>query len=251
LWMALYLAVHEFRERRRAEVNALRFELEAQTAQLRGLREQLNPHFLFNCLNSLREMIIENPQSAQAMVTQLSRLLRYSLQSNHIELVPLADELQAVRDYLDLEAVRYEDRLRVLWSIDCHDTSLAVPPMLLQTLVENALKHGIARLPEGGEIAIRITAGDGSKLTMEVVNSGEIAESPSANGIGLRNARSRLQLLYGDGAKMILESMAGHRVLACVTLPLTSSPYLTLPQTPSPDAILPATEARLESSAGR
>src|SRR5260370_34576671 len=117
LWLTIYLAVHEFRIRRIAEVNALRMELVAQEAQLRGLRAQLNPHFLFNCLNSLRELIVENPRRAQTMVTQLSGLLRYSLQSDHTEQVLLEDEIQAVKDYLALETIRFEHRLHVNWNI--------------------------------------------------------------------------------------------------------------------------------------
>jgi two-component sensor histidine kinase len=217
-WMALYLAAHEFRQRRQAEVSALRLDLVAQQAQLRGLRAQLNPHFLFNCLNSLRELIAENPQSAQKMVTQLSALLRYSLQSDHTEQVPLAEEIQAVQDYLDLETVRFEDRLRVHWNVASGVAAAAVPPMLLQTLVENALKHGIAKRPEGGEITIAAWPED-SLVHLEVINNGNLPETPSQNGIGLKNARSRLQLLYGEKGNIVLENIAENRVRAAVTLP--------------------------------
>jgi two-component system, LytTR family, sensor histidine kinase AlgZ len=221
IWLMIYLAVHEFRRRRIAEVNALRLELVAQEAQLQGLRAQLNPHFLFNCLNSLRELIVEDPRRAQAMVTQLSGLLRYSLQSDHMEQVLLEDEVQAVKDYLALEAIRFEERLRVHWSIAPEAGRVPVPPMLLQTLVENALKHGISRLPEGGEISIQALVRD-SQLQLEVVNSGGLPEQSSEDGIGLRNARSRLQLLYGDQAKIVLESAdATHdHVRAVGTIPV-------------------------------
>lgn len=221
LWMAIYLAVHEFRGRRIAEVNALRLELVAQEAQLRGLRAQLNPHFLFNCLNSLRELIVEDPRRAQTMVMQLSGLLRYSLQSDQIELVLLEDEIQAVKDYLALEAVRFEDRLRVTWNIASEANKVPVPPMLLQTLVENALKHGISRRPEGGEIHIQALV-RGSQLALDVLNSGELPAQPSQEGIGLRNARARLQLLYGDRAKIVLESVDGTQpqVRALGTIPV-------------------------------
>ena len=221
LWLTIYLAVHEFRSRRIAEVNALRLELVAQEAQLRGLRAQLNPHFLFNCLNSLRELIVEDPRRAQTMVTQLSGLLRYSLQSDQTELVLLEDEIQAVKDYLALEAVRFEDRLRVTWNIASEANKVPVPPMLLQTLVENALKHGISRRPEGGEIHIQ-TLVRGSQLALEVVNSGELPTQPSQEGIGLRNARARLQFLYGDQARIVLESVDGAQpqVRALGTIPM-------------------------------
>lgn len=221
-WVMLYLVVNEFRRRRLAELNALRLELVAQEAQLRGLRAQLNPHFLFNCLNSLRELIVENPQNAQKMVTQLSGLLRYSLQSNHTEQVALADEVRAVRDYLDLEAVRFEDRLRVHWNIAPEVAVAAVPPMLLQTLVENALKHGIIKRREGGEITITVQPQD-SLVHLEVINSGSLPENPSRDGIGLRNARTRLQLLYGEKSNLVLESIPENRVRATVNLPFTAT----------------------------
>lgn len=221
-WMAVYVAIHEFRHRRQAEVTALQHELVAQQAQLRGLRAQLNPHFLFNCLNSLRELIVENPQNAQRMVTQLSALLRYSLQSNQTEQVALEDEIQAVKDYLDLETVRFEDRLRVHWNVAAGVAAAAVPPMLLQTLVENALKHGIARRPEGGEVTIAAWPED-SLVHLEVINSGNLTENPSRNGIGLKNARTRLQLLYGEKGNIVLENIPANRVRAAVTLPLKTT----------------------------
>jgi len=205
IWLTIYLAVHEFRRRRAAEVHALRLELVAQEAQLRGLRAQLNPHFLFNCLNGLRELIVEDPKRAQSMVTQLSALLRYALESDQNEQVPLEDEILAVKDYLALEALRFEERLKVEWAIAPESSKIPVPPMLLQTLVENALKHGISRRPEGGQIFIKTTVRD-SRLQLEVINSGEVPQQPSENGIGLKNARSRLQLLYGDQATIILEN---------------------------------------------
>jgi two-component system, LytTR family, sensor histidine kinase AlgZ len=217
VWTTIYLAVHEFRSRRIAEVNALRLELVAQEAQMRGLRAQINPHFLFNCLNGLREMIVENPERAQSMVTQLSGLLRYSLQSDN-EQVLLDDEIRAVKDYLALEAIRFEERLTVRWEIAPEAVKVAVPPMLLQTLVENALKHGISRRPEGGEIAIRALVRE-DLLQLEVINSGEIAERPSENGIGLKNARSLLQLLYGDQAKIVLENAPGGHTRVVGTIP--------------------------------
>jgi len=222
-WMLLYLTIHEFRKRRAAEVRALRMELVAQEAQMRGLRAQLNPHFLFNCLNSLRELIVEDPRRAQTMVTQLSKLLRYSLQSDQKEQVLLEDEVQAVKDYLALEAIRFEERLRIQWNIAPGAYGVRVPPMLLQTLVENALKHGISRRPEGGEISIQAMVRD-SRLELEVMNSGELLDQPSEEGIGLRNARTRLQLLYGDQARIVLENDnangAHGQVRALATIPM-------------------------------
>jgi LytS/YehU family sensor histidine kinase len=110
----------------------------------------------------------------------------------------------------------------VRWNISPVAAAAAVPPMLLQTLVENALKHGIARRAEGGEVAIGAWPQD-SLLRLEVINSGSLPQDPSADGIGLRNARTRLQLLYGGKGSVVLENIPGHRVRAAVTLPLTAA----------------------------
>ena len=219
IWTALYVAIHELQLRRHTERRALRLEVVVQEAQLRGLRGQLNPHFFFNCLNNLRELIAEDPRRAQKMVTQLGGLLRYSLRADQSELVPLADEIRALEDYLALESIRFEERLQVHWDIAKDAQGIRVPPMLLQTLVENGLKHGIARRPQGGEIAIaaRLTE---ANVELEVLNSGELREPASGAGIGLRNARERLGLLYGDRATLVLQNGNQGRVSARVTLPL-------------------------------
>jgi two-component system sensor histidine kinase AlgZ len=218
-WTALYIAIREFRGRRRREVRALRLEMMVQEAQLRGLRAQLNPHFLFNCLNSLREVIAEDPERAQRMVTELSALLRYSLESNQAERVPLADEVQAVKAYLALERIRFEERLRVRWSVAPEAAAVRVPPMLLQTLVENAVKHGIARLPQGGEIAIAARCAD-AELQLEVVNSGRMDGGAAPSGMGLKNAQEMITLLFGTRARLLLENRGEDHVRALVTLPL-------------------------------
>ena len=219
IWTVLYIALHELQWRREAEGRALRMEVVAQEAQLRGLRAQLNPHFFFNCLNNLRELIAQNPERAQDMLTQLAELLRYSLRSHQSELVPLSTEIQVVEDYLALEVTRFEERLKVCWDIANEARNINVPPMLLQTLVENALKHGIAQCPEGGAIEISARVVD-RHMELQVLNTGDVRPSLSAAGIGLRNARERLKLLYGHRAKLVLQNISDGRVRASITLPL-------------------------------
>jgi LytS/YehU family sensor histidine kinase len=152
-------------------------------------------------------------------VTQLSDLMRYALQSNQVDLVVLASEVRAVQDYLALERIRFNERLRVTWDIAAGALDLRVPPMLLQTLVENALKHGIAHLPQGGEVAISARRQD-SHIQLEVVNSGRISRGNDTAGVGLRNAKERLQLLYGHGAELTLQETDDDHVRAMVRLPL-------------------------------
>src|SRR5262245_753879 len=136
-WFTIYYAVHA---RRRREREALELAVVARDAQLRSLRAQLNPHFLFNSLNSLRHLILSHPERAAGMVTSLADLLRYSLTSDRTEMVSLADEMQVVDDYLELERVRFEERLRIERHIEPDCLRARIPPMLIQCLVDNAIK---------------------------------------------------------------------------------------------------------------
>jgi two-component system, LytTR family, sensor histidine kinase AlgZ len=215
-WTVLYVAITSTR-------SALQGRLALREAELRALEGQVNPHFLFNCLNTIRGMISENPAQAQDMVTRLANIFRYNLQQHREHTVPLTQEIEIVSDYLALEAIRFEDRLRVSISIDPATASAAVPGMLLQTLVENALKHGLAKLPDGGEVSIHASMLK-DELVLRVENTGSIAEASVAqNGtqVGLKNARERLRLLYGDRASLSLTNGDG-RVTATVLIPRTA-----------------------------
>ncbi len=217
LWLAVYWGIQSARRRRSAELRALRAQMLAREAQLRLLQQQLNPHFLFNCLNDLRGMIDEDAKRAQEMVTRLAELLRYSLRSDDSGRVSLGEELAIVDAYLDLESVRFEERLQIKREIDSTAKTALFPPMLLQGLVENALKHGIGRIPAGGEVSLRIKH-EGDLLRVEVTNSGTI-QSGGIDGIGMANARERLQLLYGERACLsLVEEPAGH-VRAVLEIP--------------------------------
>ncbi len=212
-WTVLYVAITSTR-------SVLQSRLALREAELRALEGQVNPHFLFNCLNTIRGMISENPAQAQDMITRLANIFRYNLQQHREHTVPLSEEIEIVSDYLALEAIRFEDRLRVSITIDPAAANAAVPGMLLQTLVENALKHGLAKLPDGGEVSIQaLIVKDG--LVLRVENTGSIVEAGVAqNGtrVGLKNARERLRLLYGDRASLSLTNGDG-RVAATVLIP--------------------------------
>lgn len=206
-WAFVFIGSDTQRRARAAEFDRLRLSHSLREAQLSQLTQQLNPHFLFNALNNLRFVVQENPAQADALLLSLSRLLRHSLQSSRRDTLPLAEELEGVRDYLALMRVQLEDRLRVDWQLAAGLERAAVPPMLLQLLVENALKHGLERLPGGGElhIGIGVEAGD---LHLRVRN--DCAPQPPAAGLGLGldNLRQRLQLLYGGRARIEVEAGA-------------------------------------------
>jgi LytS/YehU family sensor histidine kinase len=223
LWCAIYFVVQEFRRRRAAEVRALWAELIAQQANYRALKAHLNPHFLFNSLNSVRALIGEDPSRAQDMVTQLAELLRYTLDAAEMERVTLSQEMSAVRDYLAIEKTRFEERLRVRFEIPEAALDVWLPPMMVQSLVENGIKHGIAHLPEGGELLVKANATPG-ELLVTVSNSGTLpAQDKASKGTGLENTRQRLALLYGDKASLQLAQQDG-RVVATLRIPQVKSP---------------------------
>ena len=224
-WLCLYFLYHTFDRLNRSEIERFQLMTSVKEAELRALKSQVNPHFIFNSLNSLRALIDENPERARQSVTQLANLLRYSLQSGQLETVPFEDELGVVNDYLALEQVRHEERLRLRLDVAPDALHLPIPPMLLQTLVENAVKYGITPRPEGGEIAI-VARNEGGGLRIRVSNPGQIdggSGSPST-GVGLHNAAERLRLIFGERATLRLRSEAPSVVVAEAVIPLPLHP---------------------------
>jgi LytS/YehU family sensor histidine kinase len=210
-WIWIYDLVHE--RRRRDELEHV-----AREAQLRALRAQLNPHFMFNCLNSLRNAIVEHPSRAVAMVTGLADILRYSLASDQRDTVTLAEELNIVDEYLDLERARFEDRLRVERSVEPLALAVQVPPMLVQTLVENAVKHGVSPSKTGGEVRLEARV-RGSRAEVVVTSSGAFRPPSDGSGHGLHNATERLGLLYGALASLSVAERNGMTV-ASLSVPV-------------------------------
>jgi signal transduction histidine kinase len=216
LWLAIYFGVHAAWNYRQAEVDKWKLEAQAETARLKALKLQLNPHFFFNSLNSVRALIAEDPERAQRMVTRLARLLRNTLQVDDVKTVPLEEELSTVRTYLELESVRFEDRLQ--YEIDADEGALnrPVPFLLVQTLVENGIKHGVAHCQQGGTITVdaRVKNND---LCIQVTNPGTLESEEG--GTGLTNARERLRLLFGGDASLTVQNADPATVEATVMLP--------------------------------
>jgi LytS/YehU family sensor histidine kinase len=218
VWVAIYLAFAIQRHRYRAEIAKAQLSAALQAAELRLLRSQLNPHFLFNALNGLRSLIADEPERARDAVTLLSRTLRYTLASGDDDLVSLERELEMVDDYLSLEAMRLAERLRVQRDIDPAARTARVPAMLLQTLVENAIKHGIAELKAGGTLRISARV-EGAQLMLDVHNPRPEGATTTGDGVGLRNSVARLRLLYGDRARLHLDLSVPGEATAQVRLP--------------------------------
>jgi Histidine kinase len=205
IWLTIYFLAVAGREHRSAQFRQSELARALQLAELRLLKSQLNPHFLFNALNTVRSLIGDNPARAQSAVTRLANTLRYTLSSRHNELVTLAQELDIVTDYLELESMRFEDRLRIERDVPASAASVYIPVMLLQALVENAIKHGIAELPSGGLLRISAVLED-DMLKVEIENPRPPAPIPTAGeGVGLSNARDRLRQLFGTRATLDLD----------------------------------------------
>ena len=218
LWTAIYFMVHYLDQYGKS----LRYEAAKNEIELNRLKSQLNPHFMFNALNSIRALVDENPAKAKTAITQLSGLLRSALLTDRQKLTGFEEELRAVRDYLDLESVRFEERLQTEFLIDPEARNFRIPPLMLQTLVENGIKHGIARLVEGGKISIE-AAVSGERLRIRIRNSGQYCppDEAESRGLGIENTRQRLKLIYGDAAVFSVGNESQDTVLAEVVLPQT------------------------------
>lgn len=221
-WIAIYFGLTSLRDQHAAMLRQSELTRALQLSELRLLKSQLNPHFLFNSLNSVRALIADDPDCAQNAVTQLARTLRYTLRSGQEELVTLERELEIVDDYLALESLRFGDRLRIERRIETSVLGVRIPVMLLQTIVENAIKHGIAHLLDGGTLTISATL-DGDSLNIEVQNPRPASERPaSQDGIGVRNSAERLRLLFGARASFDLDLSRSDFAVARISMPRES-----------------------------
>ena len=217
LWTALYLSVKYFRNYKQEEIEKWRLEAAVKDAELIALKAQINPHFLFNALNNIRGLILEDQMRARGMVDNLAELLRYSIQFNNQEKVSVSEELEIVKKYLELESVHYENRLS--FSIHCEaELSWAkIPPMIVQLMTENAIKHGISIVKKGGNVKIALRK-EMDSLVIEVTNTGKIAVK-NERGIGIKNAMERINLLFDQMPEFEL-SENDDMVTARLKLPL-------------------------------
>jgi LytS/YehU family sensor histidine kinase len=229
IWSLIYFTVYTFRNYRQEEIERLKAEQAMRESELARLKSQMNPHFVFNALNSIRALVAEDPEKAQLSLTQLSHLLRGFLLSDRHRTVTLAEEMRTVLDYLELEKLRYEHRLKYSITVAPEAEQIQVPTMMVQTLVENAIKHGISKTVEGGEIDIRALVQEGN-MVLEIENSGTLRGSPfrQDGGFGLTNTQLRLQLLFAEKASIDIFQVGQDRVIAQVIIPRNLPSTLTL-----------------------
>ena len=197
-WNAIYFTFHFFQQSRNQEVHNLELTASNRESELKNLRSQLNPHFLFNSLNSIRALITVEPEKAKVSITTLSNLLRQSLVLGRENLVALERELDLAKSYLELEKIRFEERLNIEWELTPGLELFQIPPFTLQMLVENAIKHGISNLKDGGVVRVKVMESE-KEVVIEVKNSVNLAEIVDL-GVGIENIKQRLLLQYGAGA---------------------------------------------------
>lgn len=224
-WAALYLAISYAGEVRYAERRASRFAQAAQQAELRSLRYQVNPHFLFNTLNSLSSLVLRNrPEEADSMILNLSTFYRTSLSGDPLDDVPLSEEVDLQRLYLDIEQVRFPERLRVNIAIPDDLMDVYVPGLILQPLVENAIKYGVSRTSRPVTVSISAHS-EGDQLILTIHDDGDPLpvdlDSEDSNGIGIANVRDRLETRFGDAGNLQTVTHPHGGFSARLTLPIS------------------------------
>jgi signal transduction histidine kinase len=226
-------AVDFYRESQERELAGAQLQARLAEAQLQALQRQLHPHFLFNTLHTISALMHRDVDAADEMLARLSDLLRLTLDGGNMQIVPLKDELDFVRKYLDIERTRYGDRLQVLIEAEPDTLDAAVPNFVLQPLVENALRHGIAPKVGGGRVEIDVRR-DGDRLLLVVRDDGAGVKperlQAAREGVGLANTRSRLSHLYGDQHAFDFQATNGQGVVVTIAIPfvLDGGPEMTI-----------------------
>lgn len=223
-WSVLYFGIKYYQMLQKEKQNVLQANTLAHQAQLKMLRYQLNPHFLFNTLNAISTLIlVQENKTANAMVTKLSEFLRYSLDKDPMKRVTLTSELHALELYLDIEKVRFEERLQVDINIGQDCENALVPSMILQPLAENAIKYAIAVKEQGGTISVNVNR-FGNDLLVELADDGPGAEITNGNlhrenGVGLANTRERLNALYKNNYSLVVSNNVPSGVKVNIRIP--------------------------------
>ncbi len=219
-WTLIYYFFHYNEKSRKQQLDTLKLEALVKELELKTIKSHINPHFIFNALNSIRALIDENPLRARTAITELSNILRSSMQTEKQETVFFEKELNIVKDYLALEFIRFEDRLNVEYEIAENTLTQQIPPMMLQTLVENAIKHGISKQVSGGTVTI-VSKMEENYHQLVIRNTGRLNKTNNEDGFGLASTRNRLHLLFGEEANFHIREINGNMVEAELHIPLT------------------------------
>ncbi len=215
-WNLIYFSIHYFNNWNQAEIEKWKLVATIKDAQLGSLKSQIKPHFVFNTINNIRSLILEDEEKAREMLLNFSDLFRYSLKNSDQSKVTLKEELEIVNQYLELLSIQYEDKLNYKIQVEEGMELFELPPMILQLLVENSVKHGISQFIEGGTILIDIIKGD-RFVTIKVQNTGNLNKSSSLDdqlGVGLENIKKRLELIYNGKATMEMTEIKNNVVVS-------------------------------------
>lgn len=219
IWNCLYYIYHFIEKNRRQELDTIRLESLVKSLELKTIKSHINPHFIFNSLNSIRALVDENPQRARKAITELSNILRSSMQAEKVETVSFSQELNIVRDYLALEQMRFEERLQLEFDIDPSTHDRPIPPMMLQMLAENAIKHGISKQINGGMVRIRSIINN-DKHEISVENTGILDENllQQNDGFGIKSTQDQLNILYQGKASFAICNVPDKGMVECKIL---------------------------------
>ncbi|MBS9525357.1 histidine kinase [Litoribacter ruber] len=221
LWSMMYFLFHFLDNYN----TTLKYQAKINEIKLNHLRSQLNPHFIFNALNSVRALVDEDPVKAKSAITQLSNILRFSLIMDNKKVISFGDEFNTVKDYLNLEKIRFEERLSVSYEVEQEAYRFKIPPMMLQTIVENAIKHGISNLVKGGIVQLKCSVGLSGDLYIQVKNSGQLRNPQSRRkegGHGINNTVQRLKMIYGSKASFKIYNSGSDFVITEIKIPKQS-----------------------------
>ncbi len=218
-WSLIYFSYHFLVNYKLAEIQKLRWQANLKEIELNKLKSQLNPHFMFNSMNSIRALIGEDPNKAKDAVTQLSNILRSTLMMEKNKLIPLDEEIALVKDYLELEKIRFEERLDFSIDHNIGNNDFKIPPLLIQTLAENGIKHGISKLTKGGVLNLKTRLVDQS-LEILITNTGFYDENKiPESGFGLKNSIDRLNYIFEGKALLKVYNSDQNMVHTLIIIP--------------------------------
>jgi len=203
IWLFIIITIKAYRHINEVKMNQLKLESNLRESQLNTLKGQINPHFMFNSLNNIRGLILEDAPRARDIITRLSEMLRYSLTKNDVNTITIKEELQTVENYIEISKIQFEERLKFSMNVAPEILAIVIPPMVIQMLIENAVKHGIGNIKNGGEVRLNV-AKINDELIILVENSGTLSIAQESTKLGLANIKQRLLLLYGAKASFTL-----------------------------------------------
>lgn len=222
-WSAVYAIFKKQQQLKQVQQEQNILEQSLKVARLDILLSQINPHFIFNAINNIRALILEDTNKARDMLADLSEVMRYTMQIDKEKTIPLSDEIEVVKQYIALNKLQFEDKLQVHYNLAPETMNFSLPPMILQLLIENAIKHGIGKLKHGGKVVISSQLSE-HFWTITVENSGVLSiandeSKRSTSGVGINNIKQRLSLVYGEHSSFSLKS-SDIGVIAIIKLPL-------------------------------